>query len=151
VGKRLSAEQSILACRKAMAAGFRLSCTVIIGLGGKELTVEHATETGRMISAISPHYLGCLTLLLPPGTAMQRSVSQGTFKLLTTSEVLEEFRIMLENIGPLERKCVFRANHASNYLSLAGDLPEDRDRLVREVIAAKGRPEVLRSERFRAL
>lgn len=151
VGKRLSAEQSILACRKAMAAGFRLSCTVIIGLGGKELTVEHATETGRMISAISPHYLGCLTLLLPPGTAMQRSVSQGTFKLLTTSEVLEEFRILLENIGPLERKCVFRANHASNYLSLAGDLPEDRDRLVREVIAAKGRPEVLRSERFRAL
>ena len=151
VGKRLSAEKSILACRKAMAAGFRLSCTVIIGLGGKELTRRHATETGRMILAISPHYLGCLTLMLPPGTAMQRSVSQGTFELLTSAEVLEEFRILLENIGPLERKCVFRANHASNYLSLAGELPEDRDRLVREVIAAQGRPGALRSEIFRAL
>ena len=85
VGKRLSAEKSILACRQALAAGFRLSCTVIIGLGGKELTRQHATATGRMISAISPHYLGCLTLLLPPGTLMQRRVSQGTFELLTTA------------------------------------------------------------------
>ncbi len=151
VGKRLSAAKSILACRQALAAGFRLSCTVIIGLGGKELTRQHATATGRMISAISPHYLGCLTLLLPPGTLMQRRVSQGTFELLTTAEVLDEFRILLENIGPLERRCVFRANHASNYLSLAGNLPEDRERLVREVMAAKGRPGALRSESFRAL
>ena len=100
VGKRLSVEQSILACRKAMAAGFRLSCTVIIGLGGKELTRRHATATARMISAISPHYLGCLTLMLPPGTAMQRRVAQGTFELLTSAEVLEEFRDLAGKYRP---------------------------------------------------
>jgi radical SAM superfamily enzyme YgiQ (UPF0313 family) len=151
VGKRLSAEKSILACRKALEAGFRLSCTVIVGLGGKELSGQHAAATGRLVSAISPHYLGCLTLLLPPGTELERRYREGSFELLSTAEVLEEFRIMLESMGPLERTCVFRANHASNYLSLAGDLPDDRERLRREILAAQRRPGALRPEMFRAL
>jgi radical SAM superfamily enzyme YgiQ (UPF0313 family) len=151
VKKHSTAEKSIRACLKAIEAGFRLSCTVIIGLGGKELTREHARDTGRMISAISPHYLGCLTLLPYPGGELQRSIAQGTFETLSTAEVLEEFRVMLENIGPLTRTCVFRANHASNYLSLAGDLPADRDRLIQEVRAAQSHPGSLRPETWRAL
>jgi hypothetical protein len=82
---------------------------------------------------------------------MHRSIQQGTFAPLSADEVLDEFQILLENIGPLERTCVFRANHASNYLSLAGDLPEDRERLIQEVKAAKCRPESLRAEMFRRL
>lgn len=151
VKKHSTAAQSIRACRRAMEAGLRLSCTVIIGLGGKELTREHARDTGKLISAISPHYLGVLTLLPYPGSELHRSNAQGTFETLSTDEVLEEFRMMLENIGPLERTCVFRANHASNYLSLAGDLPADRDRLIREVVAAQSHPGALRPETLRAL
>jgi len=151
VRKHTTPEKSIRACRKAIDAGFRLSCTVIVGLGGRELTPEHAAHTGRLISAISPHYLGCLTLMVNPGSEMHRSIRQGTFAPLTADEVLDEFQILLENIGPLERTCVFRANHASNYLSLAGDLPEDRERLIQEVKAAKCRPESLRSEMVRRL
>ncbi len=151
VKKQSTAEQNIRACRRAMEAGLQLSCTVIIGLGGKELTREHARDTGRMITAISPHYLGCLTLMPYPGSELQRAVAQGTFEPLSTAEVMEEFRVLLENIGPLERTCVFRANHASNYLSLAGDLPADRERLLAEVRAAQNRPGVLRPEAFRAL
>ena len=105
-----------------------------------------------MVSAISPHYLGCLTLMSnSPGSELEQSILQGTFEPLSTAEVLDEFQILLENIGPLERKCVFRANHASNYLALAGDLPADRDRLIQQVIAAKGRPGALRPETWRAL
>jgi radical SAM superfamily enzyme YgiQ (UPF0313 family) len=151
VKKHSTAEKSIRACHLALEAGFRLSCTVIIGLGGQELTREHARDTGKLISAISPHYLGALTLLPYPGSELHRSVAQGNFEALSTHEVLEEFRMMLENIGPLARTCVFRANHASNYLSLAGNLPADRDRLIQEVIAAQSHPEGLRPETFRAL
>jgi radical SAM superfamily enzyme YgiQ (UPF0313 family) len=151
VKKHSTVAKSIRACHQAMEAGLRLSCTVIIGLGGKELTREHARDTGKMISAISPHYLGALTLLPYPGSELHRSIAQGTFETLSTDEVLEEFRMMLENIGPLERTCVFRANHASNYLSLAGDLPADRDRLIREVVAAQAHPGALRPETLRAL
>lgn len=151
IKKHSTAEKSIRGCRKAIEAGLRLSCTVIIGLGGKELTREHARDTGRMITAISPHYLGCLTLMPYPGSELDRATAQGTFEPLSTTEVLEEFRLMLENIGALERPCVFRANHASNYLSLAGDLPADRDRLIREVMAAQSRPGSLKPEAYRAL
>ncbi len=151
IKKHSTAEKSIQACRRAIEAGFRLSCTVIIGLGGQELTREHARDTGKMITAISPHYLGCLTLMPYPGSELDRSIAQGTFAPLSTFEVMEEFRLLLENIGALERPCVFRANHASNYLSLAGDLPADRDRLIREVRAAQSRPGSLRPEAYRAL
>ncbi|MHB8069061.1 MAG: radical SAM protein [Desulfobaccales bacterium] len=151
VKKHSTAAKSIRACRRALDAGLRLSCTVIIGLGGKELTRVHARDTGRMISAISPHYLGCLTLMPYPGGELHRSLAQGTFEALSTQEVLEEFRLLLENIGPLERTCIFRANHASNYLSLAGDIPADRERLLREVAAAQSHPEALRPETWRAL
>ncbi len=151
VKKHSTAEKSIRACRRALDAGLRLSCTVIIGLGGKELTRVHARDTGRMISAISPHYLGCLTLMPYPGSELDRGVARGTFKALSTREVLEEYCLLLENIGPLERPCIFRANHASNYLSLAGDLPADRDRLMQQIAAAQSHPETLRPETWRAL
>jgi radical SAM superfamily enzyme YgiQ (UPF0313 family) len=151
VRKHTTAEKSVRACRKAIDAGFRLSCTVIMGLGGRELTREHAADTGRLISAISPHYLGCLTLMVNPGSELHHSILQGTFAPLSADEILDEFQILLENIGPLERTCVFRANHASNYLSLAGDLPEDQERLIQEVKAAKCRPESLRSDMVRRL
>jgi radical SAM superfamily enzyme YgiQ (UPF0313 family) len=151
VKKRLTAAQSVAGCRKAMDAGFELSCTVIIGLGGKEMLAAHAADTGRMISAISPHYLGCLTLMLVPGCEMAQSVKEGKFATLTSGEVLEELKLMLENIGPLERPCVFRANHASNYLPLAGDLPQDRERLIKKIDAALARPGSLKPEIFRAL
>jgi radical SAM superfamily enzyme YgiQ (UPF0313 family) len=151
VKKHSTAEKNIQACRRALEAGFRLSCTVIIGLGGRELTREHARDTGKMISAISPHYLGCLTLMPYPGSELARQTAQGTFATLSTDEVLEEFRMLLENIGSLTRPCVFRANHASNYLSLAGDLPADRDRLIREIMAAPSHPDSLRPETWRAL
>jgi radical SAM superfamily enzyme YgiQ (UPF0313 family) len=151
VKKHSTAAKSIQGCRKAIDAGLRLSCTVIIYLGGRELSGEHARDTGKLVSAISPHYLGCLTLMPYPGSEMQRDSAQGTFQTLSTTEVLEEFRIMLENIGTLERTCVFRANHASNYLSLAGDLPADRDRLLQEIAATQSQPASLRPEGFRAL
>ncbi len=151
VKKHTTAEKSILGCRKAIDAGLKLSCTVIVGLGGKKLSREHAQDTGRLISAISPHYLGCLTLMVNPGSEMERSIREGTFEPLTAGEILDEFQVLLENIGPLKRTCIFRANHASNYLSLAGDLPQDRERLIREVMAAKHRPERLRSEMWRRL
>lgn len=151
VKKHSTAAKSILACCRALEAGFRLSCTVIMGLGGKELTREHGRDTGKMVSAISPHYLGALTLLPYPGSKLHMEATQRTFATLTTYEVLEEFRTMLENIDSLTRPCVFRANHASNYLSLAGGLPADREALLQEIMSAQSQPSSLRPENFRAL
>ena len=57
---------------------------------------------------------------------------------------------MLENTDPV-RPCVFRSNHASNYLSLRGDLPADRDRMLAQLRNAMEDSGMLKDERFRAL
>lgn len=52
---------------------------------------------------------------------MYRDVQQGRFKLLNPRQVLEETRLLLENIheGPIH----FTSNHASNYLSFNDTIP----------------------------
>ena len=36
--------------------------------------------------------------------------------------------MIIENIN-VQKPCVFRSNHASNYLPLGGTLPQDKDRI----------------------
>ena len=44
-------------------------------------------------------------------------------------ELLDEMRGLIAHLDGLSR-CVFRTNHASNYLPLAGTLSRDKDRLL---------------------
>ena len=128
VRKGVSAAQMIEAGRKALDCGFDLSVTVITGMGGQEHWHEHAVETARVASAINPTYLGALTLMVVPGTELHRQIEAGEFKLLTTEQTLLELKVMLANVDL--HNCIFRSNHASNYLPLRGTLNRDRDKLV---------------------
>lgn len=148
--KGVTAEQTVAACQKAMEAGFRLSITVILGLGGKKLSRKHAVDTGRIISRIQPHYLGALTLMVVPGTPVETWISEGSFSMLSQEEILEELRLMLENMR-VERDVVLRTNHASNYLPLRGTLPRDKDHLLKLIRKAQEQRLPLRPEHLRGL
>ncbi len=150
VNKGMSAEEAVIACQKASQAGIALSITVILGLGGKQHSHAHAEDTGRVISMISPDYLGALTLMIVPGTPLAAWIEQGTFEPLEQDGVLEELRIMLEHIQP-ERPLVFRTNHASNYLPLKGTLPEDKHTLLTVIRHAQCQQVPLRPEYLRRL
>ena len=128
INKGVDASRMIAAGQKALLAGFELSVTVITGLGGQEYWREHAVATARVASAINPTYLGALTLMVVPGTKLHQQVQSGEFKLLTAEQTLQELKLMLENVNL--SNCVFRSNHASNYLPLRGTLNQDRDKLV---------------------
>ncbi|OPX88348.1 MAG: coproporphyrinogen III oxidase [Pelotomaculum sp. PtaB.Bin104] len=134
---------------KAMAAGLQLSVTVIIGVGGPELSEEHAKETAEAASAINPAYLSALTMLIPEGSYMDRKLKRGEFKLLTPEQTLRELKVLLENVS-LEN-CVFRSNHASNYLPLKGVLNQDRDKMLAQIERALANPGLLRPEFLRGL
>ena len=131
IGKGVTAEEMILAGRKILASGMNLSATLISGLGGKAHWQEHAIESARVVNAIQPQYLGLLTLLLAPGVPLEEQVRKGEFQLLTPIEVLQETKLFMENLAV--EHCVFRSNHASNYISLQGTLPEDRQRLIQQL------------------
>ena len=64
IKKRATAQEMIISAKKAIDAGFVLSATVILGLAGKKGSERHALETARVCSAINPHYLSALTLIL---------------------------------------------------------------------------------------
>lgn len=136
--------------RKIEASGMKASVTFISGLAGKDGWEEHAVETGRMISEMEPSYVGLLTLMVEPSVPMAEDIKSGKLKLLTAEEVVAETLLMLQNIH-VDKMCVFRSNHASNYVSLRGNLPEDRDKMMALLRRAMKNHDMFKDERFRAL
>ena len=150
INKGSTREEIIKAVHMLEDAGIKTSVTFISGLGGKARWREHAVNTGTMISEMGASYVALLTLMLDPRTEIARQIREGEFELLSPEEVVEETYLMLENADP-GKPCVFRSNHASNYLSLKGNLPDDRDRMLAQLRNAMKDSGMLKDERFRAL
>ena len=99
---------------------------------------------------MEPSYIGLLTLMVEPGTELYEDISKGVFQLLTPEEVMAETYKMIENID-VQKTSIFRSNHASNYLSLKGDLPADKERLLAQIRQAMKNTGLLKDERYRML
>ncbi|KUO76748.1 MAG: radical SAM protein [Clostridia bacterium BRH_c25] len=149
IRKGVTSLEMIEAGKKLISSGIKLSMTLISGLGGKAQWKEHALESVKVINEIDPHYLGLLTLLIEPGTDMEQQLEKGEFELLNPREVIEETRLLIEKLNL--NNCVFRSNHASNYLALAGTLPQDKQRLLQEIEKAMNYEYGYKDEYFRRL
>lgn len=132
VKKGASREEITTAGKKVKKVGIPLSVTAIAGLGGKENSDEHAFETASLISEINPDYFGVLTLMLEEGTELLEEYKKGKFIPLSSSEILEETRLMIKNIN-VKEDCIFRSNHASNYVSLKGTLPYEKENILKTI------------------
>ncbi len=148
IKKGCSSEDIIRACKKAMNAGIDLSITAITGLGGRDMSYDHAKNTAKVLNQIKPKYTAFLSLIPVEGTPLYIRIKKGTFKPLDQIEHLRELRWIVKD---LDYKTVFRANHASNYLPLKGDLPEDKESILRLIDYAIHHPEILKPEHLRAL
>lgn len=147
--KGVTAEELLHQGQKLKDADIDLSVTLISGLGGKDHTLEHATESAKFISTLQPNYLGLLTLMLEPQTELYQDIQQGRFELLTPSEVLEETRLFVSLVEG--KDIVFRSNHASNYLSLGGVLDQEKERILKDIDEAMEDIRYLRHESHRRL
>ena len=128
-----SAKQMEAALARARETGLKLSATVILGLGGKAHWREHIEATAEMINRQPPAYLSTLQLQLDPAVApgfFARFAEP--FQWQDDRGVLEELRLLIERLAP-PGPVIFRSNHASNALPLAGTLPKDRERLLAEI------------------
>jgi len=149
INKGATSEEMIQMGIKARAADMKLSITVLLGIAGKERSQIHARETGRVLSAIDPEYVGALTLMLIPGTPLYQDYVDEKFPLLKPDETLNELKSMIAATDL--SKGLFHANHASNYLPIKARLPKDKAvtlRLIDEALAGKIS---LKPEYFRAL
>ena len=131
INKGVTSREMVLAGKKIMNTGIKLSITLISGIGGKEYSSEHAFESARIINEINPDYIGLLTLIINDNTPLYDDVQSGEFELLSPQEILLETRAMVENIEIED--CIFRSNHASNYISLRGTLSRDRYEIIDQI------------------
>jgi len=150
IRKNATPDEMAEGCLRAKEAGFKLSVTVILGLAGKTGSLRHARETARLANRIQPRFLSALTLMLGPYEREYREAMGPDFEY---TNAVDDTRELRELVAGLEIDgCIFRSNHASNYLPLAGTLPGDKARLLDEIDRALAEPErFLRDEWMRGL
>ncbi|MEJ2095626.1 MAG: radical SAM protein [Deltaproteobacteria bacterium] len=130
VKKGTTAAEQIKAGRIAKLAGMELSEYVVLGLGGPERSEAHALKTAEAINAIAPDFVRLRTLVPKINTLLLHQIRKGRFHLLSPHQVLEETRLLIDN---LSIETVLASDHYTNYLNLSGVLPRDKDRLLAEI------------------
>jgi len=149
IRKGATAEEMIQMGVKARDAGIKLSVTVLLGIAGRQRSQIHARETGRVLSAMDPDYIGALSLMLIPGTPLYEDYRAGRFELIEPLEMLAELRTMIAYTD-LSRG-LFHANHASNYLPIRARMPRDKKAVLQRIDEALAGKVKLKPEFLRAL
>ena len=132
IAKGSTAQQHIDAAKRAKTAGMKMSVIFLLGAGGVERSQDHAKASAELASAMDPDFLSALTLTVIPETPMARMQEKGRFVMPDKRMLLEELYTFIEHAHPT--RAVFRTNHASNYLPIAGTLPQDKEPIL-DVIA----------------
>ena len=139
----------IKSVNKAKDAGYKMSCMIILGLGGKTYSNEHIKGTAEVISACSPQYVGALTLYLENGIKQEfLDKFEGEFIRINDDESLEELYSLINQIETKD-EIVFRANHGSNAYTIKGTFPQDKQDMLDKIIWMKQHPEIMRPEGLR--
>ncbi|MDP3283791.1 MAG: radical SAM protein [Desulfobacterales bacterium] len=149
INKGASSGHMIAMGKKARKAGIKLSITVLLGIAGRDRSIIHAEETGRVLSAIDPEYVGALSLMLIPGTPLYNDYKAGKFTLIEPDEMLKELRAMINATNLTKGQ--FHANHASNYLPIKARLPKEKESTIKLIDMALAGKVSLKPEWLRAL
>ena len=136
---------------KLKGAGIKTSVMILNGLGGPELSKQHALNSAKLMNEAQPDFLSTLVVSFPFGHERFAKNFHGRFALLTQQQLFTEMEILLSHLTL--SKTIFRSDHASNYLVLKGVLGKDKARLVAQVRSALASPETsdLRQEWQRGL
>ena len=116
---------------KLKQAGIQTSEYYLVGIGGLERTREHALESARVLSAISPDFIRLRTFVPVPNTPLYEDYRQGRFQLLSPHQALQEVRLLVENL-----ECdnsILLSDHVSNYWDVQGIIPRDRQEMLAQI------------------
>ena len=141
INKGESYESTLDALLKLRAAGITTSVMVLNGMGGVELSDQHAVNSARLMSEAQPEFLSTLIVSYPLG---QQRVEKGfsdlgvSYSLPDQLALFKELRLFIDS---LELKhTVFRSDHASNYLPLKGTLGADKSAMLKQLDMAIHQP-----------
>ncbi|HBW38044.1 radical SAM protein [Desulfosporosinus sp. BICA1-9] len=123
IQKGFTALEMIEAGLKVREAGIELSEYILIGIGGRERTYEHAIESARVLNKFTPDFVRLRTYVPYKRTPLYEELQQGSFQLLSPHEALRETRLLVANLeGPFE----LLSDHFSNFAWVNGTIPKDK-------------------------
>ena len=142
VQKGVTAREHIDAGRKIKQSGISLSEYIMPGLGGESMWREHAVETARVLNEIDPDFIRVRTLKVLNIMPLHRKIESGEFKLLSDDGIVEEEKLLVENLDGITSR--FVSDHILNLLEeVEGEFPEDKEKMLAVInrYLALGRPE----------
>jgi radical SAM superfamily enzyme YgiQ (UPF0313 family) len=126
--KGVNAEEMERAGRNIVDAGIELCAIILLGLGGKERSLENARTTASIINSIRPKELAAMTYTPVPGTRMYKQIQEGRFHPLDSRGVLQEMKELVSMLDVDGLR--FTSNHVSNLVSSNCVLPLDKEILL---------------------
>lgn len=147
--KGVNRQEMLEAGLRLRQAGIDLWGIVLIGLGGRPLSMENARETAKIINEMQPNHLSAMNYTPVEGTKLGNMALRGEFQVLSAEESLRETGELIRNLDVSGMH--FTSDHASNYLPLKGTLNEDREKLLGLIDGALHGTVGIRSERSRGL
>ncbi len=127
--KGVTKAEHIEAGKKIVDAGMELSEYVMPGLGGRELSAEHARETADALNQINPQFIRLRTLALPPGIPLSDEFRDGDFKPCSDREIVEELISLIEQLDGITS--MIKSDHVLNlFENLEGQLPDEKPQML---------------------
>jgi hypothetical protein len=126
--KGVTAADHIAGGKKIVASGISLSEYVLLGMGGKKMWREHATETARVLNEINADFIRVRTLTIKEGMPLYGEVKSGQFIRASDEEIVAEEKRLIEN---LDCRSNFVSDHITNLLQeIEGRLPDDKEKML---------------------
>lgn len=125
-----SVNDSIRACKKLERLGISYSVYIMLGLGGKEMTLTHRKGTAKLLNEINPFEIVFVTTVIFKRAPLKDLVRAKEFTRLAIKDVLAEEIYILQN---LENSTVIKATHKTNPLPLLAKFPEGKEYMLRKL------------------
>lgn len=118
--------------------GIELSEYVVLGIGGKKYSINHISESVKVLNSINPDFIRIRTFLPKINTPILKDINKGNFKILTPHEILKETYELIEG---LDVTSMVFSDHYTNYIRINGKLPEDKEKMLKLINKEKKRDE----------
>ncbi len=134
VNKGVTADEVYRACMMIKEAGIELSAIMIVGLGGKALSWQHAIHSAELMNRIKPDVVAANMLMRNEPCPRRDAMLRGECDMETPLEMLAESRVLIDALDCEGSR--FYAMHVSNYVPLGGMLNRDKARFLSQIDAA---------------
>ena len=129
--KGVTAAEHIEGGKKVVASGISLCEYVVLGLGGKKMWQQHATQTARALNEIDPDFIRVRTLTIHDRMPLYSELENSSFMRSTDEEILEEEKLFIEH---LECHSNYVSDHITNLLQeIEGKLPQDKGKMLASI------------------